>query len=67
VEGSDPRAGGDYAIDPLVQMLELLWPDPNRHDSSTAEPPATKDEACAVVQLAVAVVQWGRDGQIVKK
>jgi len=57
----------DYAIDPLVQMLELLWPDPNRHDSSTAEPPATKDEACAVVQLAVAVVQWGRDGQIVKK
>jgi hypothetical protein len=32
----------DYAIDPLVQMLELLWPDPNRHDSSTAESSATE-------------------------
>jgi hypothetical protein len=57
----------DYTIDPLVQMLELVWPDPNRHASPTPEPPATKDEACAVVQLAVAIVQWGRDGQIVKK
>jgi hypothetical protein len=56
----------DHAIDPLVQMLELLWPDPNRHDSSTPESPATKEEASAVVQLAVAIVQWARDGQIVK-
>jgi hypothetical protein len=55
----------DYAINPLMHMLELLWPDPNRHDSSTAEPPATREEACAVVQLAVAIVQWARDGQIV--
>jgi hypothetical protein len=56
----------DYAIDPLVQMLELLWPDPNRHDTATPEQPATKQEASAVVQLAVALVQWARDGQIVK-
>ena len=57
----------DYIIDPLVQMLELVWPDPNRYGSSTPEPPATKDEACAVVQLSVAIVQWGRDGQLVKR
>jgi hypothetical protein len=56
----------DYTIDPLVQMLELVWPDPNRHGSSTPEPPATWEEARAVVQLSVAIAQWGRDGQIVK-
>jgi hypothetical protein len=57
----------DYAIDPLIQMLELIWPDPNRLDSAAMEIPATREEACAVVQLAVAMVQWSRDGQIVKR
>jgi hypothetical protein len=56
----------DYAIDPLIQMLELIWPDPNRLASGTPEAPATRVEACAIVQLAVAIVQWSRDGQVVK-
>lgn len=56
----------DYTIDPLVQMLGLIWPDPNRDGPSTPELPATKEEASAVVQLAVAIVQWGRDGHIVR-
>jgi hypothetical protein len=56
----------DHTIDPLVQMLELVWPDPNRHDSGTPEPAATREEACAVVQIAAAIVQWRRDGRIVK-
>jgi hypothetical protein len=57
----------DYAIDPLVHMLELIWPDPNRHNSATPELPATREEACAVVQLAIAIVQWSRDGLIVRR
>lgn len=57
----------DYAIDPLIKMLELVWPDPNRLDTTTSELPTTREEARAVVQLAVAIVQWGRDGQIVNR
>jgi hypothetical protein len=57
----------DYAIDPLIKMLELVWPDPNRLDTTSSELPTTREEARAVVQLAVAIVQWGRDGQIVNR
>ena len=56
-----------YSTDRFVETLELIWPDPNRHGSATPEPPATLEEARAVVQLAVAIVQWGRDGQIVRR
>jgi hypothetical protein len=57
----------DHSIDPLIHLLQLVWPDPNRHDPSAPEPPATKEEACAVVLLAVAIVQWGRDAHIVTR
>jgi hypothetical protein len=63
VRGRDRR----YSANRLVETLELIWPDPNRHGSDAPEPPATLEEARAVVQLAVAIVQWGRDGQIVRK
>jgi hypothetical protein len=57
----------DYTIHPLVQMLELVWPDPNRHRSDEPEPPATAEEAHAIVQLAVTIVQWARDSLIARK
>ena len=57
----------DYTIEPLLQMLELVWPDPNRHRSDEPEPPASTEEAQAVVQLAVTIVQWARDSQIARK
>jgi hypothetical protein len=57
----------DHSVASLVGMLQLIWPDPNRHGSSAPEPPATIEEARAVVHLAVTIVQWGRDGLIVKR
>jgi hypothetical protein len=57
----------DHSIEPLVHMLRLMWPDSGRHGSPTPEPPATLEEAQAVVHLAVTIVQWGRDGQIVRR
>ena len=57
----------DHSVASLVGMLQLMWPDPNRHGSYAPEPPATIEEARAVVHLAVTIIQWGRDGLIVKR
>jgi hypothetical protein len=48
----------DHSVEPLVAMLTLLWPDPNRHGSSTPEAPATPEEGRALVNLATTIVQW---------
>lgn len=58
----------DHSIDPLITMLELLWTDPNRHGNDPPmEPPASLEEARAAVNVDLAVVQWRRDGQIIKQ
>jgi hypothetical protein len=46
---------------PLVAMLRLMWPNPDRHSSGNSRKPSL-DEAQAVVSLAVTVVQWVRAG-----
>ncbi len=57
----------DHSVEPLVAALTLLWPDPNRHGSPRPEAPATPEEERALVNLAVAIVQWAKDGLIARR
>jgi hypothetical protein len=54
-----PGHDDSRSVDPLVAMLRLMWPNPDRHVSGTSRRPSL-DEAQAVVNLAVAIVQWSR-------
>ena len=46
---------------PLVSMLRLMWPNPDRHGGEGSRRP-TLMEAEAVVHLAVTIVHWARSG-----
>jgi hypothetical protein len=54
-------------VNTILAMLQLMWPNPDRHGDLQQRHTPSLDEARAVVQLAVAIVQLGREGQIVKK
>jgi hypothetical protein len=60
--------GHDHSqsVMPLVTMLRLMWPNPDRHASGNSRKPSL-NEAQAVVNLAVAVVQWARVGALSKR
>ena len=61
-----PGKDATHDVDRLLAMLELLWPNPDRHGGSAQRPP-TLEEAQAVVHLAVTVVQWVRAGALTKR
>jgi hypothetical protein len=50
----------------LVGMLRLIYPNPDRHVGRDHPLPSI-EETRAVVHLAVTIVQWGRDGQILRR
>ncbi len=55
LEGHDRSA----SVEPLVRMLRLMWPNPDRHGGENSRRPSLV-EAQAVVHLAVTIVQWAR-------
>jgi hypothetical protein len=60
-----PETNYDFA--PLVGMLDVIWPNPDRHADPKDRRTPTIEETRAVVQLAVTIVQWARDGQIMRR
>jgi hypothetical protein len=46
-------------VEALVQMLRLMWPNPDRHGTGARRTP-TQAEAQNVVHLAVLIVNWAR-------
>jgi hypothetical protein len=63
-----PGPNLDYSVAPLVAMLELMWPNHDRHgNNSQPRHTPTIKEARGVVHVAVTIVQWAREGQIVRK
>lgn len=61
--------GSDLTNDvgPLVAMLRLLWPNPDRHGGSSAPREPKLEEAKAAATLAAMIVQWERQGWVVRR
>jgi len=57
---------GSQSVAPLVAMLRLTWPNPDRHGGAGSRQPSLV-EAQAVVHLAVTIVQWARSGVLAKR
>jgi hypothetical protein len=57
---------GPNAIEVLVGMLRLMWPNPDRHGAPDSRLPYLT-EAQAVVHLGVTIVQWVRSGVLVRR
>lgn len=53
-------------VGPLVSMLRPMWPNPDRHGGGMSRKPSPQ-EAEAVVNLAVTLVQWARTGMLSKR
>ena len=52
---------------PPVGILDLIWPNVDRHPGVATTRPPTPEEVCAVVTLAATIAQWHRDGGCEKK
>ena len=50
-------------MESLVAMLQLMWPNPDRHGGRNPD----MVEGRAVMHLALTIVQWARAGAIYKK
>lgn len=56
-----------HDVAPLVAMLRVIWPNHDRHGGPSPKRIPSDQEARAVVTLAAMIVQWHRDGWVVRK
>ncbi|WIM89323.1 hypothetical protein PT015_07735 [Candidatus Mycobacterium wuenschmannii] len=62
-----PGQDRSNGVGPLVAMLELIWPNHDRHGGAGPRRAPTPQEARAVVTLAATIVQWHREGWVVRR
>ncbi|WP_405494221.1 hypothetical protein [Nocardia sp. NBC_00511] len=60
--------GGDQSHDvaPLVAMLRLLWPNPDRHGGGAKTAPSV-EQARAAASLAALILHWHHSGWVVRR
>lgn len=62
-----PGKDRDHDVSPLVGMLDLIWPNHDRHGGGQTEKrPTSPEEARAVVTLTATILHWHREGWIVR-
>lgn len=61
-----PGADKSHDVAPLVALLRLMWPNHDRHGGIMAKRVPSESEARAVVTLAATIVQWHREGWVVR-
>jgi hypothetical protein len=62
-----PGASQTNDVAPLVAMLELVWPNHDRHGGTGPRRTPSEQEGRAVVTLAATIVQWHREGWVVQR
>ncbi|MFI5895415.1 hypothetical protein ACIA5D_35495 [Actinoplanes sp. NPDC051513] len=65
-QSAPPRTPPFSPVEAFAGMLRLIYPNPDRHVGANHRVPSA-EEARVVVQLAIAVVQWAREGLIHKR
>ena len=61
-----PGNDSDRDIATLVSMLDLLWPNPDRHANINSREP-TLAETQAALHLTITIAQWAREGVITRR
>ena len=61
----EPNPDAPAGIRTIEEMIRLMWPNPDRHAGARRRTPSN-EEARAVVHTAVTLVQWARDGAVVR-
>lgn len=62
-----PGKDQSHDVAPLVAMLELIWPNHDRHGGNLPKRTPLPEEGRAIVTQAATIMQWHRDGWVVQK